>query len=773
MLKWNKYLFAVFCLLQGIAQWSFAQTCDLMIRGQVLDESTGIPMEFAEIYIQETKQGGIADSLGYFKIGKICPGRYHVQVSHIGCENENAYIELVRDTFLYIMLHHHVELLNEIAIHGSRDENSTQVVNSISKEEISRESNKNLAELLEKIAGVNTIKNGSGISKPVIHGLYGNRISIVNNGLIQAGQQWGNDHAPEIDAFMVDHLSVIKGAGALAYGGNGLGGIVVAENNPISSDPHLHGLLNYIYQTNGRGHTLNAQIHRHQAWASWRLSGTLKSTGDGHTPDYYLTNTGKKEKNLGLQVDKKWTDHHTSRLQYSLFNTQIGILRGSHIGNLSDLVEAIGRPVPFFTKDQYSSRLESPRQSVQHHLLKLENKWFLNDDEVVSLNYGGQLNQRKEFDVRRSGRSDLPALSLNQYTHFLEGVYHRSGRPGELVKTGLQLNFTHNTNDPETGILPLIPDYQSFTGSAFGILQHQNKYVQWEMGLRYDLKSLLAVTISKTLPRSIVRYKPLFHNISTSFGAKIQLDSRVHLTANLGYVIRSPEVNELYSFGLHQGVSGLEEGNPDLLQEKSFKAICSLDALAFNKLFVQWVAYWQYVNDYIFLQPEKEFRLTIRGAFPVFSYLQTDASIWGTDVLATYEWDKHLKSTARFSFVSGQDLQNHLPLIYMPPPQMQWDLTYSFNDRRQGSKTYLSANLKHVFKQNRLEEGQDFLDTPSAYTLLGVEAGTGIPIHQSILKCSVQLENALNTSYRDYLNRLRYFADEPGINISLRVNYSF
>ena len=53
------------------------------------------------------------------------------------------------------------------------------------------------------------LRNGSGISKPVIHGLFGNRVTILNNGITQSGQQWGNDHAPEIDPFVADHLSCL------------------------------------------------------------------------------------------------------------------------------------------------------------------------------------------------------------------------------------------------------------------------------------------------------------------------------------------------------------------------------------------------------------------------------------------------------------------------------------------------------------------------------------------------------------------------------------
>lgn len=762
-----------YILLVLIPVFGQSQVCRLVLKGTVTDESTGIPLEYAAVYLQESRQGAAADSLGQFIFNGICPGVYHLQISHIGCENQNLYLQLDRDTSIFIRLHHHAELLNEIAVHGSREDNSSQMANSISRAEIAREANKNLSDLLEKIAGVSVIRNGSGISKPVIHGLHGNRITVINNGLVQAGQQWGNDHAPEIDPFLADHLTVVKGVSALAYGGNGLGGVVLAESNPIAADPHLHGQMNYIFQTNGRGHTVNARLQQHQPWAAWMLSGSFKAQGDNRAPGYFLTNTGKKENNLGIQLEKKFTPRWASRLYYSLFDTEIGILRGSHIGNLADLETAITRSVPFYTQDDFSFRIGAPRQEVSHHLIKLENKWFINEKKILTFHYGGQLNQRREFDVRRSGRSDLPALSLRQYSHFVEGVYHVTPRQGVLIKSGIQYHYAKNTNQPGTGVLPLIPDYQAFTGSAFGIYQKEFEKGQWEMGVRYDLRHIEAATISRELPRSIVRFNNIFNNINVSFGGKYKLNEVLSLTSNFGYVLRSPEVNELYSFGLHQGVSGLEEGNDQLKQEKSLKWIAGLDGSVNNKFFIQFLGYVQPIWDYIYLQPLNEFRLTIRGAFPVYRYMQTNALLYGSDLLFSYEWNKSIKWTSRASLVVGQDKSRGLPLVYMPAQNIQSDLTYSFGDRGRWSGTYLGVHGKVVFRQNRLESGQDFLIPPDGYSLFSMESGTSFSMGQSHLKLSVLIDNLFNTQYRDYLNRLRYYADETGINASFRINYSF
>ena len=120
--------------------------------------------------------------------------------------------------------------------------------NVVGAQKIRDEGNTNLADMLASVSGVSVLKNGSGISKPIIHGLYGNRVTILNNGLVQAGQQWGNDHAPEIDPFVADHISVVKGAGSLQYGSGAIGGVVMVDPYRVSTDPHLHGKATYVFQ---------------------------------------------------------------------------------------------------------------------------------------------------------------------------------------------------------------------------------------------------------------------------------------------------------------------------------------------------------------------------------------------------------------------------------------------------------------------------------------------------------------------------------------------
>jgi iron complex outermembrane receptor protein len=82
-------------------------------------------------------------------------------------------------------------------------------------------------------------------------------------------------------------------------------------------------------------------------------------------------------------------------------------------------------------------------------------------------------------------------------------------------------------------------------------------------------------------------------------------------------------------------------------------------------------------------------------------------------------------------------------------------------------KQYLSIGLIQVSRQTRVELGSDYSEPPKGYQL--VQANWGIKFKK--IDLGIRMMNALNTSYRDYLNRFRYFTDDQGRNISVRILY--
>ncbi len=772
MLRLSKNVIFCFFFLY-LSVLTSAQNCNLAISGVVNDLSTGKPISYANVFIRELNKGSVADSFGFFNLESICVGEYHMVVSHIGFETQELYFNISKDTVINVLIDRNSQLLNEVSIIGHGVKVTTQETQSLNLESIAQNSDKNLATMLESVSGVSTIKNGSGISKPMVHGLYGNRLAILNNGITQSGQQWGVDHSPEIDPLVANRISVIKGVGALEYQGSSLGSIILVEPKKIDQVAHLHGSGRYFFETNGLGNGLNIELQQSPKLFAWRVAGTLKKNGDKRTSEYYLRNTGNQEANIAIQLEKSWNEKWISDLYFSSFNAEFGVLRGSHIGNITDLEEALKRNVPFFTEDNFSYSIHTPYQKVNHHLLKFHTKYNISDKQSLDVIYAGQYNLRKEFDVRRSGRSDMPALSLEQVSNFVEVKYLNYLPNNWKFKSGIQINSVENTNLPETGILPLIPDYIAYENGFFGIVSKIIKRTTIEFGGRVDFENRNVAAISISVPREIVRYENDYLNLSAMGGVTHEFGKGWKAAYNIGYATRNPQVNELYSNGLHQGVSGIEQGSPSLSKEISVKNTLSIKATVNEKLSFEGLSYYHTIDNYIFLNPQDEIRLTIRGAFPVFKYEQTDARLMGFDLATTYQPTEQFNIIGKFSYLNGYDMSNDLPLVYMPSNNIYTELNYRVPKCGKFQNVGFQINSRFVFEQKNLLPSQDFIAPPESYYLIGLKVSVEKQLRRLRLDMFVRVENLLNETYRDYLNRQRYFADDLGTNLIMGVNISF
>ncbi len=755
-----------------------AQECALTVRGQVLDEVSGSPLSYANVYIQETQIGTITDDDGGFILSNVCPGHYHIIISHIGCASEKFHFDIEQDTSLSILLTHTPTELGTVVIAGTKDDYGKQASSAISRSKIEDNSHKNLSGLLENETGVHLLKNGNGIAKPVVHGLYGNRLMILNNGILQSGQQWGNDHSPEIDPFAADKITVLKGASVVEIGGANVGSIVLIEPKRIEREPHLHGQVNYIFESNGRGNTLNVRLGKYSENIAWRVNGTLKKYGDRRSANYFLNNTGVEEANIAVQLEKTINDRLFVDFYASTFNTTLGILRGSQIGNLTDLQSALSKDVPFYTESDFSYAIEAPKQKVSHHLLKAKAKYFIAEDQWVEVQTAGQVNDRKEFDIRRSGRTSIPSLSLFQCNINTKLSYKNTVNKRYHWKVGFQNVVTDNSNNPETGILPLIPDYLAWQNGIFGKIRYQKAQFILDFGARYDYNRQTVLAISTTIPREIIRYENAFHNTSGVLAINRSLGTKQSLAYSLGFSMRNPGINELYSQGLHQGVSGIEEGDTDLSMERALKNTLEYTFVPNSNVAINLLGYHQYFNDYIFLNPQEEIRLTIRGAFPVFRYEQTNAAIYGVDLSTQFTLHPTMLLVFKYSYLKGQDLSNDLPLVFMPPNRLFGSFTYRLNTLK-GLKRFKLENPeieltnRYVWRQGNLSASQDFVEAPGAYNLLGLKCSADLITQALKIRCFIKADNVLNTRYRDYLNRQRYFADDLGFSLITGINVKF
>jgi len=770
-------LFAVSCFCY-FSFSSFAQGpqtgCDFTLSGTVIDEHDKDGLSFAEIYLPELSRGTVADENGQFRMEGICAGKLLVRVMHLGCEPVERMMNMTKNEVVQFKLEHHAHELKEFEVARNRpDENVGQARTVLDKADMEKNGGRNLAEMLGRIPGVNVLSTGPTIGKPVIHGLSGNRILTLNQGIRQEDQQWGTEHAPNLDPFSSDRITVVKGAASVQYGSDALGGVVITEPVELPREGGISGEVRGIGLLNGRGGGGNAMLQgsvKGVRGLGWRAQGSGRYLGDSHSPQYTLSNTGMHEGGASASVgyrDHRWN----ASAYYSLFTREMGILRASHIGNLTDLNNAIASQKPYYVAD-FTYAIDAPRQQMQHHLLKAEAGYAISERDRIVLTYGYQADDRQEYDIRRGGRSGIPALDLLLVTHTADAVLNHWIGKRIHGKFGANGVYQENVNQPGTGVRPLIPNFRKQSGGVF-LLEHLPvaKKLELEVGARMEVTRLEVAKYNAN--DVLIRPEYDFTNSALSAGANWTVKDSISLRFNLSTAYRPPHVSELFSEGLHHGSAAIERGDTALTSERSLKAVLDLEALWFKgRLRTDVTLYADRINDFIYLRPYGV-ELTIRGAFPVFQYVATDAFLYGLDATLQFQLATRWAVRSRSSLVRGRDLVQKEWLFQLPSDRTETALLFNLPAHGKWGALEIGATSLFVFEQIRIPVGLDFSTPPATYHLIGLSASTTRTLRKGELRMGLQVNNLLNITYRDYMDRFRYYADARGTDLTLWITYSF
>ena len=260
-----------------------------------------------------------------------------------------------------------------------------------------------------------------------------------------------------------------------------------------------------------------------------------------------------------------------------------------------------------------------------------------------------------------------------------------------------------------------------------------------------------------------------YHNLSATTGIIYHPAESFQLTANFGTAWRAPHVSELFSNGVHHGSASFEVGNATMVSEKAFNTIVGIQYNKVNKWQIEASAYLNYINNFIYLAPTNTTILTIRGAFPVFAYHQANALLSGLDWQVTYKVTPRIELTQKGSYLYAYNRSQHQYLVMMPPTRFETSLEYQFKNTSVISNSYIALSMQNVFEQKNVPANSDFVAPPAAYTLLNIQAATDLQIKKQTFTVGLSVNNLLNTAYRDYLDRFRYFANAIGTNVSLRL----
>ncbi|UII28002.1 carboxypeptidase-like regulatory domain-containing protein [Fulvivirga maritima] len=784
-----------------------AADCSCSFDGVITDAQTGEPLAYASVQVEGTEKGTLTDENGHFVLEKLCAQEFDILVSYVGYKSVVHHHDLFHK-HMNVQLAEDDMILESVVVEGDKQQSglTTAAESKLSKKELDLVKNESLGDVLTNITGVSTMKAGANIVKPVIHGLYGNRILIINNGIRHEAQTWGSDHAPEIDVSQSENVTVVKGASAVKYGPDAMGGVVILDPPKMELlTGHLHGEAGVEAGSNGRSLSGNLLLQEgYKKWA-WMAQISGRQQGDMKAPDYYLTNTGAR--NLSYMAGTRY--HHKKldlELSYSHVEQELGVLRGSVVGNLADLALAMESDEPAYTNDDFSYDINNPRQEVQHDVVTAKGEYNFSNS-MLKFEYGFQANRRKEFDVRRSNNNELPSIDLELFTHTLDVEWLHPEINGWDGSIGGQWLYQDNNNVPGTNTVQFVPNYNN---SRFGLYITESKpldHFTLEVGVRYDYQQ--ANVRGRGNDNSIYRQDLTYNSVTGLIGISKELGQYGHFRTSIGSAWRPSNVAELYSFGKHENEveygfwrweikSAGAVGTRDDVADQDSKPID-------NETSIKWLAtynyktsrhdleitpYVNYIGNYIYTRPGGIIS-TVRGPFPYFVYDQTNALFYGLDASYIHHHNKTFSSQVRGAYLYVRDVSSDAYFVGIPLNKVGYKLNFeksilgfdNVNASIEGNYIFKQYNAPKVISPTEIIEGEeagtpviensndrfDFAAAPDGYFLL--DAQVNVTMGKLIL--GLRGKNLFNTSYRDYTNSMRYYADDPGINVLFSAKYKF
>ncbi len=647
-----------------------------------------------------------------------------------------------------------------------------------------------LAAALETEPGVAVIRTGIGIAKPVIRGLYGQRLVVQDQGIKQEGQQWGQDHGLELDPFAAERLEVIKGPGSLLYGSDALGGALRILPPAFPAEGTWRAGVEAVHR--GVNRHWGGSAYAGARLGRWAVLGrySRQDFGDYAVPadsftfqgfrlpiaDGLLKNTAGNEEAWSVTLGRLGTDV-VQRWHLSRYRLDVGLFSG-----------AVGIPRAYaLTPDGDRRDIDNPSQSVDH----LKAAWHLSADAAGwhwTLDAGLQRNLRREFSFPEFHSlpvldpADNLALELDLWTGSLSGHADRELGGG----WSLTLGADGQVQDHRAGGFErLLPGFRLWRAGAYAVAYQQvDDRARWTFGLRADaghnrtdFQRRYVYDTGGEITDSLLNpaTEGTFGNWAGSVGYNRDLGFAAGAEwvwrSHLGKSFRIPHPAETASNGVHHGTFRHEQGNPDLRSEHGFQLDVGLSAEG-DRWTLELDGYANAYLGFIYLSPSA--RLSpLPEAGQIFAYRQDDALFGGGELRLRWRPAGPLQGLEAEWTAEGvwnRNLESGLPLPFTPPVSFRnrWSWTGGSGAGFVPAWEVFAAP-RAVLAQNRVDRNEAV--TPG-YLLLDAGAGLTLAPGGQPIELLFKAFNLLDESYLNHLSRYRLVGiPEPGRNlvVSLRV----
>ena len=690
-----------------------------------------------------------------------------------------------------------LEPFEEIVVHADPpDRSDPHARTTLGEAELERATGDDLATTLGQVSGVTRAGGTTATtSKPIIRGHSERRLLLLVDGVRHESQKWGPDHAPEVDPFTAGSVTVIKGPAGARYGPDAMGGVMLVEPPPMRTEVGVGGKAMVLGGTNGRrAYTalrLDAVPEAHSAWST-RIEGSFNDSAALSAPDYVLGNTAAREWGAGGAVQwhgQSWT----ARVRFHHFDRTEGVFYGVSSATPDEFraqYEA-GAPVTAHLWE-VDRTIDRPKQEVSHDRASLHLETGAVDGWTWGAIYAFQRNHRLEYAQVRSAETVGAQYDFTLRTHSLD--VHGEGPRIVLGKrrvdpgVGLQGGFQENVYRGYA----LIPNHRAFSGGAFAHGRVMGPRGAVSFAGRFDHMTRTAYILTDDFDRHVARgtlseddcsaYESgqacarNFDTASVSMGGVLHaIDDTLDLKLDLSRASRFPASDELYLIGSAPSLPVFAIGDPSLGVETTW-GLSPTATLSHWLVAAEVGGFANRVNDYIYFAPalndagEPTYTVTIDGSWPEYTVRPITANFVGADGFVDIAPQEVVGLRTQASMVRAVDQATGDHLVGIPPDQVSATLSVRPPPPGAIQQWALGVEVERIGRQSRADDSVDVVPAPAGATLFHAEATAELRPADRTWRVGLQGTNLLDTAYREYTSLLRYYADQPGRDIRLRVS---
>lgn len=662
----------------------------------------------------------------------------------------------------------------------------TGSTSTLSGDELARQLQSTLGATLDEELGVHNASFGPGVGLPVVRGLTGPRVRMLQNGIgTHDASAASPDHAVAVDALTAEKINIVRGADVVRYGGSAIGGAVEVVDGRIPKERQedlIDGAIEARYGNNPRSHSAAFKLNLNYDYVGFHVDGFDRESGNVDIPGGSLDEPAVRQQ-FGEFVEFQ---NSFGKLRNSDAESRGGAVGASIVGDqgflgasVSSLSNIYGIPPgglpPHSDVPGQAPQEERIRIDIQHDRRDVQAEYqikssFIDRVSVHAANVDYRHHETDNARVSTTYRNDvIEARSELDYTlsGWTNGTLGAHWQKRQFGAVGFEV-FVPESDVDTLGVYAI----QKFDFSNWGL----------EFGFRRETSSTspedatrqIGGIISVNLPDDLE-----YTAYSGSAALSVEITDSLSARAAYNYTQRAPDVQELLALGPHLATRTFDVGNVGLEVETS-RAVEF--GLVFDMQFALFEAdlYHRDIGDFIYQEnlgfvfdiEEQLFKLScvrIDGCITVFGYQQQDAKFLGFESRIIVPLNTPFggfRFTAFADSVRGYFIDDGAGSVPRLPPR-------SYGGTVEFERDSLYTKVRVARHEAQYRAGLNESMTPG-YTALSAEASYrfSTPFTDGGF-AFVRAHNLLNEDIRNATSFLRAFMPEPGRSVDAGVRFEF